>query len=466
MYSGLRLFKTAFQNTQQQIFVSSIFLVAITFVLTIILYLAERYVQPDFTFWDAFIWPYEKYVGDPAEVSEAPVTVIGKIIGTLVGIMGVAIFAVPAGLVGSGLTDAMDEEKRDKELQEFRRRLRKAFRRSANVSLREYLNALPDKGGEQLKVLNFVPQCVPIAKLQVRQGMDLKDIMDTCRKFPEFRMKNMADAQANDDIRQDRFIVEHFPLNRSYGCCIPRGSKVTIVCTSSFDEVGIGWLTYYLAKLGGFNYISKEVEVDTDELDSFYNISREPLYDKKPHSAYKGKTGNKEAIDVLNRKIEHRQEFFDDLQAQGSEWVIIFTEHIKNAANTFDFHFADALKDGTMSTVSDQQTYQQLGEQFAALMAEFGLQTALHSDRYPLRERNLGYEIRREASDCNVFVLRPSSELINFDTRKLVIALRMAQLISQQLDGDRGIIDDDIKDFKATGFGYKEDKGLEKENSK
>lgn len=59
MYSGLRLFKTAFQNTKRQIFVSGIFLVAITCVLNVFLYLAESRVNPDFGVWDAFIWPYE-----------------------------------------------------------------------------------------------------------------------------------------------------------------------------------------------------------------------------------------------------------------------------------------------------------------------------------------------------------------------------------------------------------------------
>lgn len=50
MYSGIRLFKTAFRNTRRQIFVSGIFLVAITCVLTIILYLAESRVDPEFSF--------------------------------------------------------------------------------------------------------------------------------------------------------------------------------------------------------------------------------------------------------------------------------------------------------------------------------------------------------------------------------------------------------------------------------
>ena len=47
-------------------------------------------------------------------------------------------------------------------------------------------------------------------------------------------------------------------------------------------------------------------------------------------------------------------------------------------------------------------------------------------------------------------------ELINFNDRKLAIAYRMATVISQQLDGNRGIQPDDVKDFKETGFGYAE----------
>ena len=99
-------------------------------------------------------------------------------------------------------------------------------------------------------------------------------------------------------------MVEHFPLNTKYGCFVPRQSKVTIVCTSSFDEVGIGWFTYYLAKFSGFNYISKEIEVDTDELDSFYNWSKEPLYDKKPITAY-DKKKDKEVYNTLEKKFIH-----------------------------------------------------------------------------------------------------------------------------------------------------------------
>lgn len=469
MYSGIHLFKTAFRNTRRQIFVSGIFLVAITCVLTIILYLAESRVDPEFSFWDAFIWPYEKYLGDPGKVVDDPLmSPIGKFIGTLVGIMGVAIFAVPAGLIGSGLTDAMDEEKREDELNGFRRRMQKAFRRSANKGLREYLNALPDGGGEAMKALNIVPQRIKVAKMQTRQGMDMNDIIDTCNKFDEFRLKNLADANSDEDDAEDRFVIEHFPLNRSYGCFVNRGSKVTIVSTSSFDEVGMGWFTYYMAKMGGFNYLSKELEVDTDELDSFYNLSEKPLYDKKPLSAYDEKK-DKEAVEILNEKQVRRDDFLADLrsaisspsgggQQEGASWVIIITEHLKTKLNQTDFHFAYSQKSGANATINDMEAYQHLFEQFdAAMKTDFGLDSVIASPRYPLLKKNLGYTILKDIAEVNVFVLRPSSELVNFNDRKLAIAYRMASVISQQLDGGRGIQPDDIKDFKETGFGYAQD---------
>ena len=468
MYSGIRLFKTAFRNTRRQIFVSGIFLVAITCVLTVILYLAESRVDPEFSFWDAFIWPYEKYLGDPGKVVDDPLmSPIGKFIGTLVGIMGVAIFAVPAGLIGSGLTDAMDEEKREDELNGFRRRMLKAFRRSANKGLREYLNALPDSGGEAMKALNIVPQRVKVAKMQTRQGMDMNDIIDTCNKFPEFRLKNLADAHSDEDDAEDRFVIEHFPLNRSYGCFVNRDSKVTIVSTGSFDEVGMGWFTYYLAKMGGFNYLSKELEVDTDELDSFYNLSEKPLYDKKPLSAYDEKR-DKEAVGILKEKQARRDDFLADLRSaisspsgggqEEASWVIIFTEHLKTKENQMGFHFAYSQKGGANATINDMETYQHLFEQFdAAMKTDFHLDSVISSPRYPLLKKNLGYTIRKDIANVNTFVLRPSSELVNFNDRKLAIAYRMASVISQQLDGGRGIQADDVKDFKETGFGYAQD---------
>ena len=124
---------------------------------------------------------------------------------------------------------------------------------------------------------------------------------------------------------------------------------------------------------------------------------------------------------------------------------------------TVIMYLAEALKDGSQSTISNEQQYAQFCDAFASMVKDaFGFETALHSSRYPLMKKNLGYTIRKDHPDRNAFVLRPSSELMNFDDRKLLIAFRMAQIISEQLDNGKGITDDEVKDLKETGFGYQE----------
>ena len=100
LMSGLNLFAKAFRATYHQIWVSGIVLAFVTVLFAIALFIAEHSVNPDYTFWDALVWTFVKYVEDPADIVSPPVTVLGQVIGTLVGVLGIAIFAVPAGLIG------------------------------------------------------------------------------------------------------------------------------------------------------------------------------------------------------------------------------------------------------------------------------------------------------------------------------------------------------------------------------
>ena len=134
--------------------------------------------------------------------------------------------------------------------------------------------------------------------------------------------------------------------------------------------------------------------------------------------------------------------------------------------NQYDFHLANSKKDGSASTVRDQQQYEQLLQAFDQMMqSEYQLTTSLHSQRFPLTKNNLGYKLQRDGICSNTFVLRPSCDIINFQNAKLLYAFRIAQLLSEQLDGNRGIQDDDVKDFKETGFGYKEKKDNNDKNN-
>ena len=59
--------------------VSVVILIVVSIFLALGLYLAEVRVNPDFGYGDALLWNFVKYVDDPAEMTSAPVTLLGKI---------------------------------------------------------------------------------------------------------------------------------------------------------------------------------------------------------------------------------------------------------------------------------------------------------------------------------------------------------------------------------------------------
>lgn len=461
LYSGkaneLAAFYKAFVNTRREMLISLTILLVITFVLSFIFFLVENLKQPDVfdSWWSCVVWAYTRYIeGGDGVFDGAPVTPVGRLIAFLLGLIGIAIVAIPAGLIGSGFMDAIAEEKREKELATIRKRLRKKFNRSGNKTLREYLNTLPDKGGERMKVLNFVPQNRSLSTLQMQMGVSLQDLFDVAKSFPEFRIHNLATSRSSEEDTNDRFVMEHFPVNTSYGCCIDRKSDVTIVSTSSYDENGIGWWSYYLALFGGFNYVSKDIEMDMDDIDSFFNMPEEPTFEKKKKAEFKKRD---EGYEVIEKKEERRKEFLSDIHeltdGHLNSWVFVMCESIKNSTNTADLHLATNNSKGDKPTIKDDETYDKLFDTLKTLYDEMNLQ-CVNTLRYPLLKNNLLYRLQdKEGIKCNGVVMRPSSEIVNFDSRSLLIAYRMAEAIGKSLSVAHGIADKDLVTLKA-GFGY------------
>ena len=430
MYSGLRLFKTAFMNTRRQICVSGIFLVAITCVLTVFLYLAESRVDPNFSFWDAFIWPYEKYLGDPGKVVDDPlISPIGKLIATLVGIMGVAIFAVPAGLIGSGLTDAMDEEKREKELDEYRVRMRKSFRRVLNKKT-------------QYRV---VPRRVPVISLQAKKGMSEKDIIDTVSKFKEFRLRNLAASQVASEHPQDRLVIEMLPLDEQtvdgyiiehtdYGIKINRHSNITIITPSAATENSIGHIGYYLAQFGGFNYVSREFVTDVDEPVSYYKIEGERKEWEKP----------------LQKFVDDIRQLSEDSQ----HWNIILV----SSDNVYEtqFHFVHRAKEetGLPHTTLDEDWFLELYAAFSEKMkAEYEYLSDMDQEYKPVGNKNIGV-IAGGGTKNNAFTLRISYSVTTWSSSSAPIIVDMAKVIKQYVEKPERSTFEDEPSWKDVGCGY------------
>lgn len=135
-----------------------------------ILFLVEHSANPEMVSdgWRSIVWSFAKYIGDPGKIVDEPlVTTGGRIISFLVGIMGIAIFAVPIGLLSSGFSEAIEKDLRSEELKDYRQRLLKAFKRIHSNDFRAYLGkeAVNPDGTNKYY---FVPNMIPVTRLEVK----------------------------------------------------------------------------------------------------------------------------------------------------------------------------------------------------------------------------------------------------------------------------------------------------------
>ena len=240
-----RFLGQAFRSKKKEMLVSLEFLAVITIVLSFILYLVEHDSNPEMLKdgWRSIVWSFAKYIGDPGKIADTPLsTTAGQIIAFLVGILGIAIFAVPIGLLSSGFSEAVEEDKKIGQRKKNAAKLQNLFVRRMDRPTR----------------YQVVPQFVPFTDIKVKANLSEEEILEAVAHGSGFRVINTASTIPAKNNPTDRMAVEHFLVNRSYGCCLDRQSKVTIISTSSHDNPLVGNFSYYLAKLGGFNYVSRE----------------------------------------------------------------------------------------------------------------------------------------------------------------------------------------------------------------
>jgi voltage-gated potassium channel len=354
---------------------------------------------------------------------------IGIFIGTLVGIMGVAIFAVPAGLIGSGLTDAMDEEKREKELDEYRVRIRKSFRRILNKNTQ----------------YRFVPRRVILTSLQAKKSMTENDIIDTVSKFDEFRLRNLADSQVASEHPQDRLVIEMLPLDKktvdgfdivhkNYGIMIDRQSNVTIIAPTAATENSIGHFAYYLAQFGGFNYVSREFVTDVDEPVSYLTIEGKEDVWEAPLKEFVGD------VKQLSKAKEH--------------WNIV----LASADNVHDtqVHFVHRAneKSGLEITTLDETKFQEFFIDFSERMkTEYDYMSDLDEKYRPVGKKNIGIKAGGGVTS-NAFILRISYSVTTWSDRPAPIIVEMAKVIKQHLEKPERSTFKDDPSWKDTGCGY------------
>lgn len=425
---SFNLLSTAVSSKKSELWISVQFLFIITVILSFILFFVEHNAQPD-VYENGFypvIWAFAQYIGDPGHFAEIPpITLTGRITACIIGVLGIALFAVPAGLIGAGFTEAMDNDKKNQEI-------------SNNI---ESLNLAFERRLCRLTKFRVVPSFVSVSEIQTLLEMSTDNIIEAVRNSNKFRLVNLAITQNVNEHPEDRLVVEHFCVNRSYGCFINRDSKITIVSTSSCVEPAIGNFSYYVAKIGGFNYISREVG-SLPPYQSYYLIDEE---NSDPH-------------------LPLFMEDLNSLAYNNDNWVIFLlsASGAREPSYPTQFHFSYGGKKGDETyndidnlMIHNIPSFNSMFTDFSTRMQkEFELdcdrQRHYDSASKKIIARHLNY-----TDKVNSIIIRIAWSVTCWDIRRIQIAQVIADSFGKYLDtSNKNKISP--SDLTKSGFGYEE----------
>ena len=411
----------AFRSKTNEMKVSLQFLAIVTLILSFVLFFVEHEAQPEVydNGWTSVVWAFAQYIGDPGNFADTPpITFTGRIIACIIGILGIAIFAVPAGLIGSAFTEVMEKDEKKEKIEGWAKKLHLAFERKL----------------DRPTGLQIAPKYVSVTEIQARLGLKEDEILDAVSNDDNYRLINLSVTQPADEHPEDKLAIEHFTVNTCYGQCIDRGSKITIYTPSNIVDPIMGWWGYYLAKIGGFNYISRELG-ETRPYGSFY------IYDKS-----KNIEGGEECLADINR-----------LANSDDHWVISVLAASGANEPTFptQFHFTYGAKKGDETyddpniTLNDIATFEQIYQAFNSLLSE-KYQFSSDKQRHHTNASKLFFA-RQLEHKLNAISLRVAWSVTCWDMRAIQIAQDLAQIINQQINHCDNPI---VPELKKKGIGY------------
>lgn len=252
-FKSFPIIKRAIIDKKAEIFVSLQAVTVITIILSVIMYEIESAANSKH-FTDipkTLAWSISKFIHDAGGYGDfEPVTAYGQIIATIIGILGIAIFAIPAGLIASGFLHELEEEKKRKDIDTKRERLGKAFREVRN----EYLDKdVPRK---------YITLVQAKSRLNLSEG----DIISVAEQHKGIRLRykrvNTTDSYPN------ALLIEHYDATADYGTLEQGDSHlITVISPNSYDETSIGHFSRCLARMLDATYISNELFGSDDGVD-------------------------------------------------------------------------------------------------------------------------------------------------------------------------------------------------------
>lgn len=408
---AFRILSKTISSKSRELLVSLQFLAIVTLILSFILYFVEHEAQPDVyeNGWTSVVWAFAQYIGDPGGFADMPpVTLTGQIIACLVGILGIAIFAVPAGLIGSGFTDVMEEEQKKQELKD-------------NAAAINEMMLVKSTRRENM----FWPaKNISFGDLTLNLSITEEEIIKSVAASNNLRVKNLA-AAVNEGPKTDMMVVNQFCVNEKYGCHLERGSSVTIVNPLGVGDNGLSYFDWHIAQLGGFNYVANEIfsrqHSDREKRCNFYTIDDESK-------------GNASFQSFADHVLEGRSK---------DDWIIVIAgeQTVKNKTHLhFEFggEIGEERFDFEGGIAPDRDTVKKLFDDMQGTLQKVGLTTDAHKVQPKLNPQNIARYLQSK-TEANVLLLTMSYKLMVFDKEVHSAIVNIADVLNRNLERNRPI---------------------------
>lgn len=408
---AFRILSKAISSKSRELLVSLQFLAIVTLILSFILFFVEHQAQPEVydNGWTSVVWAFAQYIGDPGGFADMPpVTLTGQIIACLVGILGIAIFAVPAGLIGSGFTDVMEEEQKKQELKD-------------NAAAINEMMLVKSTRRENM----FWPaKNISFGDLTLNLSITEEEIIKSVAASNNLRVKNLA-AAVNEGPKTDMMVVNQFCVNEKYGCHLERGSSVTIVNPLGVGDNGLSYFDWHIAQLGGFNYVANEKfsrqHSDREKRCNFYTIDDESK-------------GNAIFLSFADHVLEGRSK---------DDWIIVIAgeQTVKNKTHLhFEFggETGEERFDFEGGIAPDRETVKKLFDDMQGTLQKVGLTTDAHKVQPKLNPQNIARYLQSK-TEANVLLLTMSYKLMVFDKEVHSAIVNIADVLNRNLEHNRPV---------------------------
>ena len=401
----------ATKNKKSELFISMQIVLLFTFVLSVLLFFVENKVQPEnfSSVTDALIWSFSKYIGDIAGYGDfMPLTVGGKILATAVGILSIAIFAVPAGIVASGFVEEIEAEKKLNEVSKTQMLIERSF--------------LPNMN--QVLGIRVPPRKRSIPQIQARLTLTEPEIFEAVRNSDHLRI--IWDKSDPKSQNFDLIVVENKIFNTHFGYeDVSIESNIRLINPLGKGERAISHFCQSLSQLGKYQIVSNEVfsggdfEPETKHrLDISEAYSNEEIFEQLPTAA---KAFCNSCIDGVAK----------------DNWIIVF----RSSASHRDLHFHITFggdkgelkfEDITSPTVHNSEMLSIFLNELAIQMKAINLNLGTHED-FRSTNQNLLHQYIHKNTQANVITIFVSIDLLSGPDRIYYNVLKNLNIALQKL---------------------------------